>query len=94
MYGAGFVVLLFFFGLAAGVIGKIKGASFFLWFTIGFFLGPFGLLASLLYRFDRYEPKRQCPNCGSVRELTDQVCTTCGEELYFPPEDAIYRPQP
>jgi hypothetical protein len=85
---------MIFFGLAAGVIGKIKGSSFFVWFAIGFFLPFLGLLAAILYRFDRYEPKRRCPRCGRVRDLTDQVCTNCGEELYFPPEDAIIRPQP
>ena len=28
--------MLFFFGLSAGAIGKIKGSSFFLWFLVGF----------------------------------------------------------
>ena len=94
MYGAQLVAILFFFGLATAIIGKIKGSSFFLWFAIGFFLGPLGLIASLLYRFQRYDPKRRCPRCGSVREITDQVCTICGEELYWPEPEATIRPEP
>ncbi len=94
MYGAALVVLCFCFGLATGIVGKIKGSSFWVWFAIGFFLPGLGLIASLLYRFERYEPKRKCPNCGAVRELTDQVCTICGEELYMPEAEALIRPQP
>jgi len=92
--GGALVVILFFFGLATGVVGKIKGSSFAIWFAIGFFIPIAGLIAAILYRFERYEPKRRCPRCGRIRELTDQVCTTCGEELYMPEEDEIIRPQP
>ena len=46
---------------------------------------PFvGLLAALLYRVDRDELRRQCPNCGRILKLHDQLCSGCGEELYFP----------
>jgi hypothetical protein len=91
MYGAGLVVILFFLGLAAGIIGKIKGSSFFVWFAVGFFLPIVGVVAALLYRNERHEPKRRCPRCGSVREITDQVCTICGEELYWPEPEALVR---
>lgn len=94
MYGGGLVVIMFFFGLATGIVGKVKGSSFWIWFAVGFFLPVLGLVAALLYRFERYDPKRQCPNCGAVRELTDQVCTICGEELYMPEESALIRPEP
>ena len=30
-----FLVLIFFLGLSAGTIGKIKGSSFFIWFMVG-----------------------------------------------------------
>ncbi|MEA2404559.1 MAG: hypothetical protein QOE08_1206, partial [Thermoleophilaceae bacterium] len=33
-----FLVIMFFFGLSAGTIGKIKGSSFLIWFLIGFAL--------------------------------------------------------
>ena len=79
-------VLLFFLGLAAGVIGKIKGSSFLLWFAIG--IGTFGLgiLAALLYRFERAEPRRTCPTCEQEVPITDQVCMRCGTDMDLPPE--------
>jgi hypothetical protein len=51
------LVLAFFFGLSAGVIGKIKGSSFWIWFLIGGVLPVIGTLAALLYRFERTEPR-------------------------------------
>jgi hypothetical protein len=83
-----FLVLLFFFGLSAGVIGKIKGSSFLIWFLIGFCLPALGTLAALLYRFERREPKRRCPECGNVVALHDQVCMRCGHDLEWPGEAA------
>jgi peptidoglycan/LPS O-acetylase OafA/YrhL len=78
------LVILFFFGLAGGVVGKIKGSSFFLWFLISACLPFVGLLAALLYRFERDELRRQCPECGRVTKLYDALCTRCGTELDFP----------
>jgi hypothetical protein len=52
------LVILFFFGLSAAVIGKIKGSSFLLWFLIGFCLPILGTLAALLWRFEQREPGR------------------------------------
>ena len=79
-----FLVIAFFFGLAAGVVGKIKGSSFFLWLLIGSVLPILGLGAALLYRFDRNEPLRSCPECGKVQPLYVQVCTQCGRDLEYP----------
>jgi hypothetical protein len=79
--GGAFVVLIFFFGLASGIIGKIKGSSFFLWFVIGFCLPIVGLLAAILYRWERDEPRKPCPRCGANLKITDQVCMRCGEDL-------------
>jgi hypothetical protein len=87
-----FVVILFFFGLSAGVIGKIKGSSFFLWFLVGFCLPVAGTLAAVLYRFEREEPKRKCPECGNVVPLHDQVCMGCGRDLDWPSETAPASP--
>ena len=64
MTGGALVVIAFFFGLAAGVVGKIKGSSFFVWFLIGLCLPGIGLVAAILYRFERDEPRRRCPRCG------------------------------
>ena len=77
------VVVLIFFGLAAGIIGKIKGSSFFLWFLIGFCIPFGGVLAAILYRFERDEPERQCPECGKAQPLYVQVCTRCGRDLDY-----------
>jgi uncharacterized membrane protein len=80
MSGAGFVVILFFFGLATAIIGRIKGSSFFLWFLVGFCLPILGLLAAILYRFERDEPRKLCSRCGATLKITDQVCMRCGED--------------
>ena len=77
-------MLAVFFGLSAGVIGKIKGSSFFLWFLIGFCLPFLGTLAALLYRWERTELRRRCPECNNVVALHDQVCMRCGRDLEFP----------
>ena len=83
-----YLVIAVCFGLAGGIVGKIKGSSFFLWFLISACLPFVGLLAAILYRFERDELRRQCPRCGKVVKLYDQVCMRCGEDMYFP-ETAI-----
>jgi len=79
-----FLVILFFFGLSAGTVAKIKGGSFFLWFLVGFCLPFFGTLAALLTRNERREPRRECEECGNVVAIHDQVCNRCGADLEFP----------
>jgi hypothetical protein len=83
-----FLVILFFFGLSAGVVGKIKGSSFLIWFLIGFCIPVIGTLAAILWRWEGREPRRQCPECGNVVPLHDQVCMRCGADLEFPGEPA------
>jgi hypothetical protein len=87
-----FVVLAFFCGLSAGVIGRIKGSSFFLWFAIGLCLPLLGTLVALLYRFEQREPRRACPECGKVVPLHDQVCTGCGRDLDWPADEPAGNP--
>ena len=79
-----YLVICLFFGLAGGMVGRIKGSSFFLWFAISAFLPIAGLLAALLYRVESNELRRQCPTCGKVVSLHDALCTRCGTELEFP----------
>jgi hypothetical protein len=79
-----FVILCFFFGLAGGVIGKIKGSSFFVWFLISAIPPFIGLIAAVLYRDEYKELYRRCPTCGKVVALHDALCTRCGTELEFP----------
>ena len=83
-------------GIGAGVVGRIKGSSFFIWFVIGLVLPVLGLLAAVLYRSDRDEVRRQCPTCGKVIKLHDAMCMRCGTDLDFPeiaiePESATLR---
>jgi ribosomal protein S27AE len=69
-------------------VGRIKGSSFLLWFLISGLVPVVGLLAAVLYRTERDEVRRQCPRCGRILKLHDQVCMRCGEDLDFP-ETAI-----
>lgn len=99
MSGVGYVVICFFFGLAGGVVGRLKGSSFFLWFLISAILPVAGLLAAVLYRYDIDEPRRRCPGCGRVVKLHDAICTRCATELEYPdeviaPESASPPPAP
>jgi hypothetical protein len=95
LFAVPYLVIAFSFALAGGLVGKIKGSSFFIWFLISGVLPVIGLLAALLYRSDRDELRRQCPGCGRVVKLHDALCTRCGTELDFPevaiePESAAY----
>jgi peptidoglycan/LPS O-acetylase OafA/YrhL len=83
-----YLVLCLFFGLAGGWVGRLKGSSFVLWFLISALVPVLGLLAAVLYRFETDEVRRQCPRCGRIVKLYDQVCMRCGEDLDFP-ETAI-----
>lgn len=80
----GLIVILFFFGLAGGIVGRIKGGSFVLWFLISACVPFFGLLAAVFSRWENRELRRQCPGCGRVVMLHDALCTACGTELEFP----------
>ena len=83
-----YLIICLSFALAGGWVGKAKGSSFVLWFLISGLIPVLGLLAAVLYRFESDEVRRQCPNCGKVIKLYDQVCMRCGEDLDFP-ETAI-----
>ncbi len=84
MAGTGLLVILFFFGLAGGIVGRLKGSSFFIWFLIAGSIPFLGLLAAVCYRWDNRELRRQCPSCRRVVKLHDAVCMACGAELDFP----------
>jgi hypothetical protein len=86
------LLILTCFGLATGIIGKAKGSYFIVWFLVGFFLPVLGLIAVILYRFEKGEPERRCPRCGAVQKIYVQVCNVCGEELYLPDPAEVRRP--
>jgi peptidoglycan/LPS O-acetylase OafA/YrhL len=79
-----YLIVCFSFALAGGYVGRAKGSSFILWFLISGLIPVLGLLAAVLYRFESDEVRRQCPRCGKVVKLYDQVCMGCGEDLDFP----------
>jgi hypothetical protein len=82
--GEGYVIICLFFGLAGGVVGRMKGSSFFLWFLISAVIPIIGLLTAVLYRREDHELRRNCPGCGRVVMLHDAVCMGCGTELEYP----------
>ncbi len=84
-----YLVIAFCFGLAGGIVGRIKGSSFVLWFLISAVVPVFGLMAAIAYRFEREELRRQCPKCGRVTKIYDALCTRCGEELEFPEQPLV-----
>ncbi len=79
-----YVIIAVCFGLAGGIVGKVKGSSFWLWFLISGAVPFLGLLAAIAYRFDSDELRRRCPECGRVTKIYDAVCVSCGAELDFP----------
>jgi membrane protein implicated in regulation of membrane protease activity len=79
-----YLVFALWMGIGAGVVGRIKGSSFFIWFLIGAVLPVLGLLAAAFYRSDRDEVRRQCPTCGRIVKLHDAMCMSCGTDLEFP----------
>jgi ribosomal protein S27AE len=87
-----YIVIVLSFALAGGIVGRIKGSSFFLWALISGVFPFIGLAAAVLYRFDTDEPRRTCPSCGHVCMLHDALCTRCGSELDFPDESEILPP--
>ena len=86
MAGGAYIAIALSFALAGGIVGKIKGSSFVLWFVIAGAVPVFGLLAAVCYRSEREELRRQCPSCGRVCMLYDALCVRCGTELEFPEE--------
>jgi hypothetical protein len=87
--GGTYLVIALAFGLAGGIVGRIKGSSFFIWFLISAIVPFIGLLTALLYRWDSEEVRRRCPGCGKLVKLHDAICTRCGTELEFPEEAVI-----
>ncbi len=89
MAGGAYVVIALSFGLAGGIIGKIKGSSFFIWFIVATVVPVIGLLTAIVYRSERDELRRQCPECGRVCKLYDALCVRCGTELDFPEQALV-----
>jgi hypothetical protein len=89
--GTQYIVIALCFGLAGGIVGRIKGSSFWLWFLISTAVPILGLLTAIVYRSERNELRRACPRCGRVTKVYDAVCTRCGAELEYP--DVVIAPE-
>jgi hypothetical protein len=87
-----YIVIATSFAVAGGLVGRLKGSSFWLWFLISGAIPVIGLVTALLYRYETDEPRRHCPDCGHLCMLHDAVCTRCGCELEFPDESEILMP--
>jgi hypothetical protein len=79
-----YVIIALCFGISGGVVGRVKGSSFVLWFLISALVPFLGLIAAIAFRFESEELRRQCPGCGRVTKIYDAICTRCGTELEFP----------
>jgi hypothetical protein len=91
-----YLLVALWFGIATGIIGRIRGSSFFIWFIVGAVAPVIGVCIALLYRSERDEVRRECPGCGKVVKLHDAMCMRCGTDLEFPevgiePESAALR---
>jgi hypothetical protein len=84
MAGGAYVAIALSFALAGGIVGKLKGSSFWIWFLVSGVVPFVGLLTAVLYRSERDELRRACPSCGRVCKLYDALCIGCGSELEFP----------
>ena len=84
MQGLEYLLIMFWCGVVGGVIGRIKGSSFFMWFLISACVPVLGVIVAICYRWDGRELRRECPGCGRVIKLHDAVCSNCGAELEFP----------
>jgi hypothetical protein len=81
-----YAIIALCFAISGGVVGRIKGSSFWLWFLISGIVPVLGLITALLYRYESEELRRRCPRCGRVTKIYDAICTRCGTELDFPDE--------
>jgi hypothetical protein len=88
MAGGAYVAIALGFAFAGGIVGRLKGSSFWIWFVISGAIPFIGLITAIVYRSERDELRRECPNCGRVCKLYDALCVRCGAELEFP-ESAI-----
>jgi hypothetical protein len=79
-----YLLVALWFGAATGIVGRIRGSSFALWFLIGAVVPVIGLIVALAYRSERDELRRQCTGCGRIVMLHDAMCMRCGTDLDFP----------
>ena len=62
-----YVVIAIFCGLSAGVVAKIKGGPFWIWFLVGLVLPLIGTLAALFMRWDQRRAAAAVPRVQQRR---------------------------
>ena len=76
------LIILFVFGVITGILASNQGRRFWLWFWVGFFLGPFGLILTLRVVGLRPRPPAfACLSCGRSVRTRGSRCPDCGKLL-------------
>ena len=63
-----YLLVAVWFGLATGLIGRISGSSFFIWFIVGSVVPVIGLFVALAYRNERDEVRASVPDLRQDRQ--------------------------
>ena len=76
------LIILFVFGVITGILATNQGKRFWLWFWVGFLLGPFGVFLTLRVVGLRPRPPAvTCRSCGMSVRTRDSRCPECGKLL-------------
>ena len=81
------VISSLLFGVAAMLVMQNKGRSGLSGFTLGFLLGPLGLIIALAMERDdemlewMRGDRRRCPHCAESIRSEASLCRFCGNEV-------------
>ncbi len=76
------VIILFWCGVATGILATNQGRRFWVWFVVGFALGPVGVLITLKVIGIRPRPPLvECLSCGRRVRTREWRCPACGKPL-------------